>query len=275
MANLNMRIAKPKALTMRLGGRLIPGPGRGIRSITIDDDNHLIITYTDGTEEDAGTLAVDASLTVAGRAADAKAAGDAIDEERTRAQGVETGLSNRFSAQYAADCNEALQSGFFLLGANTGNKPFNDYGGLLVWRSTSENQVYQFAFQNGAAARTIYGRHRYAAASWTGWTPISLVPVELTVANGQVSNKSVTAVQVGNMVHVSGYIVPTGDAYSTSTAIISLPVPPRSNTLFTGGAAATGKIYSMRISTSGNVTFYTAQTITGGPYIYFNFTYVI
>ena len=37
--------------------RLIPGPGRGIDSMQVDADNHLQITYTDDTTEDAGVVA--------------------------------------------------------------------------------------------------------------------------------------------------------------------------------------------------------------------------
>lgn len=33
-------------------------PGRGVQSVTIDENNHLIITYTDGNTSDAGLLPV-------------------------------------------------------------------------------------------------------------------------------------------------------------------------------------------------------------------------
>lgn len=154
--------------------------GKGIKSVAINEESHLIITYTDDTTYDAGQIQVTAAVdSVNGKTGEVTL--DASDVGAYSTSEVDTALADKLGYKTTTETNadNVTENGIYIVNTSAmSNLPTTDVsmGYLLEVRrygAFAGAIVEQIAYRGNPTTESPMYMRRWFANAWTSWVAIA------------------------------------------------------------------------------------------------------
>lgn len=181
--------------------------GRGIESVTINSNQHLIVTYTDDTTEDAGVVGegagviIDPTLSIEGAAADALAVGEEVERLNDTLNEIsvcvpsQASYSNQLADKAFVNSTVGTNTAYYI--SNAG-QPFTSLAQLQAYSGTVTNNDYAFVVGTDAEGNTTYTRYKYNATTQTWAAEYVLNNSSFTAAQWAAIESGITAALVAS-----------------------------------------------------------------------------